>query len=117
MWYKVVNRHVGPFRDNSRNLAVRMNEDDYQRFQRYVTATALYSTTYFRKLIAGERITVRPDENIRGLHTANGMIHSNVEQILRAAKWAGCADTETLQALEYFLTALSREVSALAFLE
>ena len=116
MRYKVVNRHVGPFRDNSRNLAVRMKEDDFQRLQRYVEATALRPTTYFRKLIAGEQITVRPDENIRGLHAANGMIHSNVEQIIRAAKRAGMK-SEVLDELGVLLKKLSEETSKLAFLE
>ena len=115
MRYKAVNRHVGPFRDNSRNLAVRMKEDDFQRFQRYVEATALHPTTYFRKLIAGEQITVRPDENIRGLHAANGMIHSNVEQIIRAGKRTGMK-SEVLDELGLLLKMLSEETSKLAFL-
>lgn len=86
MRYKIKAHKRGPVRDNSRNLAVRMGETDFQLLQRYEAATGLPSTTYFRKLIAGEQICVRPDENVRGLHKANNMIYSNVGQILRAAE-------------------------------
>ena len=92
-----------------------MGEADFQLLQRCEAATGLPSTTYFRKLIAGEQICVRPDENVRGLHKANNMIYSNVGQILRAGRKAGMAG-ETLGELRVLISALSEEVSKLAFL-
>lgn len=115
MRYKIKAHKRGQVRDNSRNLAVRMGEADFQLLQRYEAATGLPSTTYFRKLIAGEQICVRPDENVRGQHKANNMIYSNVRQILRAARQAGMT-SETLGELWVLISALSREVSKLAFL-
>ena len=35
-------------RDNSRNIAVHMTEDQYQRLQRYMGLTRLGITVYFR---------------------------------------------------------------------
>ena len=41
----------GPIRDNSRNLSVRMTEEQYRRLQQYMELTRLKSTAYFCRLI------------------------------------------------------------------
>ena len=46
----------GPMRDNSRNIAVHMTEEQFQRLERYRKMTRHSVTTYFRKLIAGDRL-------------------------------------------------------------
>ena len=115
MRYSIKAHRRGPVRDNSRNLAVRMGWDDFQRLQRYEAASGLPPTTYFRKLITEEQICSRPDESVRGLHNANNMIYSNMEQILRAARRSGM-QSDTLAELRLLLGELSEEVSKLAFL-
>ena len=40
--------------DNSRNLSVRMTEEQHQNLRRYMNLTKLGSTNYFRKLIYGD---------------------------------------------------------------
>lgn len=115
MRYKIKAHKRGPVRDNSRNLAVRMGEADFQLLQRYEAASGLPPTTYFRKLITEEQICSRPDDSVRGLHNANNIIYSNVEQILRAARRSGM-QSDTLAELRLLLGELSEEVSKLAFL-
>ena len=62
-------------RDYSRNIAVHMTEEQYQRLERYRKMTRHSVTTYFRKLIDGDRLLghcfqpenhgVTPDSAIR----------------------------------------------------
>ena len=45
--------------DNSRNLSVRMTEEQHQNLRRYMNLTKLGSTNYFRKLIYGDAFMVQ----------------------------------------------------------
>ena len=81
MRYKV--RPRGPMRDNSRNLSVRMTEEQYQRLCRYLALTGLPVTTYFRKLIAESEIMERPSRIRFRLYEEVNKIDSNIRQILR----------------------------------
>lgn len=81
MRYKV--RPRGPMRDNSRNLSVRMTEEQYQRLCRYLALTGLPVTTYFRKLILGERVRVRLSRFGLNPHPGVNHICSNARQIVR----------------------------------
>ena len=73
----------GPMRDNSRNLAVRMTEEQYQQLQRFMALTHLPVTTYFRHLITGFRITANSIPLERKLYAESNKIYSNVRQIAR----------------------------------
>lgn len=73
----------GPMRDNSKNISVRMTEEQYQRLRRYMALTRLPITTYFRKLIRGDGLRERAFQLQRPLHAGVNMIHSNVMQIAR----------------------------------
>lgn len=46
-------RPQSDLRDNSKNISVRMTEEQFQRLESYRNLTRLPVTTYFRKLIAG----------------------------------------------------------------
>ena len=75
MRYKV--RPRGPMRDNSRNLSVRMTEEQYQRLCRYLALTGLPVTTYFRKLIQRERVRARLSRFGLNPHPGVNHIYSN----------------------------------------
>ena len=49
----------GPMVDNSRNLAVRMTDEQYEMLKRYMDLTNLPVTVYFHHLITGFQITAR----------------------------------------------------------
>lgn len=99
----------GPMRDNSRNIAVHMTEEQYQRLQRYMKMTRTGSTVYFRKLIKGDRMIAHVPELDRSMHSGVNRIHSNVQQIaqnLYACEWA----VETVTELEFLSNKLCEEV-------
>ena len=73
----------GSMRNNSRNLAMRMTEEQYQQLQRFMALTHLPVTTYFRHLITGFRITANSIPLERKLYAESNMIYSNVRQIAR----------------------------------
>ncbi len=89
----------GPMRDNSRNLAVRMTEEQYQQLQRYMALTHLPITTYFRHLITGFRITANSIPLERKLYAESNKIYSNVRQIVRNPKARALGDTQVKQML------------------
>ena len=89
----------GPMRDNSRNLAVRMTEEQYQRLQRFMALTHLPVTTYFRHLITGFRITANSIPLERKLYAESNKIYSNVRQIARNPKARALGDTQVKQML------------------
>ena len=70
-------------RDNSKSISVRMTEEQYQRLLQYLLFTRLHSTTYFRKLIAEERLVCRPPKGDMNPRPASNGIHSNIMQITR----------------------------------
>lgn len=106
MRYKV--RPCGPMRDNSRNLSVRMTEEQYQQLCRYLALTGLPVTTYFRKLILGERIRVRLSRFGLNPHPGVNHIYSNVRQIARNPR-ARESDPEAVRQLEFLAGLLCEE--------
>ena len=78
----------GPIQDNSRNLSVRMTEEQYQRLQRYMELTRLKSTAYFCRLIQEDDFKGRSPKLSHALHTSVNMIlllKNNLEK--RCRKW------------------------------
>ena len=88
-----------PIRDNSRNLAVRMTEEQYHMLQRFMALTHLPITTYFRHLITGFRITANSIPLERKLYAESNMIYSNVRQIARNPRARELGDTQVKQML------------------
>ena len=102
-----------PMRDYSRNLSVRMTEEQYQRLQRYMELTRLKSTAYFCRLIRGDDFKGRSPELNRAMHTSVNMIYSNVRQISRHRK-AKEMDAEAVEQLIFLMDKLCEEVYLLA---
>ena len=76
-------RPRGKLRDNSKNISVRMAEEQFQRLERYRELARLPVTTYFRKLIAESEIMERPSRIRFRLYEEVNKIDSNIRQILR----------------------------------
>ena len=103
----------GPTRDNSRNIAVHMTEEQYQRLQKYMRLTRHGITLYFRKLIHGDRMLGNQAEPERNMHTGVNMIYSNVRQIA-CNRLAKETDAEAVARLEYLADRLSEEIYLLS---
>ncbi len=89
----------GPMRDNSRNLAVRMTETQFQQLQRFMALTHLPVTTYFRHLITGYRITANSIPLERKLYAEINKIYSNIHQIARNPRARELGDEQVKQML------------------
>ena len=76
-------RPQSDLRDNSKNISVRMTEEQFQRLESYRNLTRLPVTTYFRKLIAESEIVERPSRTRFRLYEEVNKIGSNIRQILR----------------------------------
>ena len=99
----------GSIRDNSRNLSVRMTEEQYRRLQRYMELTRLKSTAYFCRLIHGNDFKGRSPKLSHALHTSVNMIYSNVRQITRH-QYAKKLDTEAVAKLDFSMDKLCEEI-------
>ena len=114
MWLNQKTRKVrGPMRDNSRNLSVRMTEDQYQRLRRYLNLTHLNRTTYFRKLIQGDRLKGRAGELNHAMYASVNKIHSNVQQIIRHQR-TGELDGRAVSQMRFLADKLCEEVYLLS---
>ncbi|MBQ9346092.1 MAG: hypothetical protein IJT94_01965 [Oscillibacter sp.] len=102
-----------PVRDNSRNIAVHMTEDQYQRLRRYMELTRLGITVYFRKLIQGERLLGHDPELSRSMYSGVNRIYSNVQQIARNER-ARAMDDEAVRQLVFLTDRLCEEVYLLS---
>lgn len=102
-----------PIRDNSRNISIRMTEEQYQRFQRYMKLTRLTSTTYFRHLIHGNTVKGRSPKLNRAMHTGVNMIYSNMQQITRHQR-AKNLDATTTEKLFFIADRLCEEIYLLS---
>lgn len=100
-------------RDYSRNLSVRMTEEQYRQLQRYMALTSLNSTSYFRGLIQGNDFKGRSPKLNHALHTSVNMIYSNVRQILRHQR-AKEMDAETVGKMAFLMDKLCEEVYLLS---
>lgn len=100
-------------RDYSRNLSVRMTEEQYQRLQRYIKMTKLNSTAYFCRLIQGNEFKGRSPKLNRAMHASVNMICSNVNQISRHQR-ARNMDAESVGKLTFLADKLCEEVYLLS---
>ena len=96
-----------PTRDNSRNLSVRMTEEQYQRLQRYMTMTRLYST------VPEVHFKGRSPNLNHALHASVNKIYSNVQQILRHQK-AGELDGRAVSQMRFLADKLCEETYLLS---
>lgn len=102
-----------PMRDNSRNLSVRMTEEQYQQLQRYMGLTKLNSTAYFRCLIQENDFKGRSPKLNHALHTSVNRIYSNVNQISRHQR-AKDMDVDAVGKLAFLMDKLCEEVYLLS---
>ena len=100
-------------RDYSRNIAVHMTEEQYQRLKRYREMTRCGVMTYFRKLIDGDRILAHSKELSHSMHRGVNMIHSNVRQIARCQRATEIAP-ESVRTLVFLADKLCEEVFLLS---
>ena len=100
-------------RDYSRNLSVRMTEEQYQRLRQYMKLTRLNSTAYFCSLIRGDDFRGRSPKLNHALHASVNMIYSNVRQITRH-RYAKDLDAKTVSKLDFLMDKLCEEVYLLA---
>ena len=100
-------------RDYSRNISVRMTEEQYQRLQRYMGMTRLHSTAYFCRLIQGGEFKGRSPKLNHALHASVNRIYSNVKQITRHQR-ARDMDTETIGKLAFLMDKVCEEVYLLS---
>ena len=108
------NRKVrGSTQDCSRNLSVRMTEEQYQRLRQYMKLTRLNSTAYFCRLIRKDDFKGRSPKLNHALHTSVNMIYSNVRQITRH-RYAKDLDAKTVAKLDFLMDKLCEEVYLLA---
>lgn len=84
--------------DNSKYITVRLNDEQYALLREYMEKNSLKQTTYFRKLIDGEAITVEFRRRGSDPYAAANMIYSNVRQIARNPL-ALSADEESVKRL------------------
>lgn len=98
-----------PMRDYSRNLSVRMTEEQYRQLQRYMGLTRLKSTAYFCRLIQENEFKGRSPGLNRAMHTSVNMIYSNVRQISRHQR-AKEMDAEAVEKLTFLMDKLCEEI-------
>ena len=110
----LLNRKVrSPMRDYSRNLSVRMTEQQYQCLRQYMKLTHLNSTAYFCRLIQGNDLMGRFPKLNRAMHTSVNMIYSNVQQISRHQSAKGM-DADAVAKLVFLMDKLCEEIYLLA---
>lgn len=110
----LLNREVrSPVRDYSRNLSVRMTEEQYQRLRQYMELTHLNSTAYFCRLIQENDFIGRFPELNRAMHASVNMIYSNVQQISRHQRAMGM-DADAVAKLVFLMDKLCEEIYLLA---
>lgn len=102
-----------PKKDYSRNLSVRMTEEQYQRLRQYMKLARLNSTAYFCRLIREDEFKGRFPELNRAMHASVNMIYSNVLQISRHQR-ARVMDTEAIGKLVFLADRLCEEIYLLA---
>ncbi len=99
--------------DNSRNIAVRMTEAQYQQLQKYMKLTRLNSTNYFRKLIIEDPFKGHSRELNHALHASLNKIYSNIQQITRHQRTRDL-DAKAVAQILFLTDKLCEEVYLLA---
>ena len=100
-------------RDNSRNIAVHMTEEQFQRLEHCRKMTRHGVTLYFRKLICGDRLLAHSTELSRVMYKGVNMIHSNVRQIARCPQ-AKAMDKKSVKKLLFLADKLCEETYLLS---
>lgn len=100
-------------RDNSKNLSVRMTEEQYKRLQRYMGLTRLKSTAYFCRLINKTKFNGVSRELNHAMHTSVNMIYSNIKQISHHQR-AKDMDTDAVAKLLFLTDKLCEEIYLLS---
>ena len=86
-----------------------MSDEDYALLQFYLSQTPLKQSTYFRKLITGEKLLGCNSKHLGSLHAAYNMIFSNVMQIIRKVPEYGIS-REKVRELEMLMQQLGDEI-------
>lgn len=73
----------GPMKDISRNLAVRMTDEQYELLKRYMELTSLPVTVYFHHLITAYQIKARSLDFARPIYYEDNKIYQNLMQLKR----------------------------------
>ena len=73
----------GTMKDISRNLAVRMTDEQYELLQRYMALTNHKVTVYFHHLITGYQIKARSLDFARPIYYEDNKIYQNLMQLKR----------------------------------
>lgn len=102
-----------PKKDYSRNISIRMTEEQYRRLQQYMKLARLNSTAYFCRLIREDEFQGRFPELTRAMHASVNMIYSNVLQITRHQR-TGEMDAEATRKLVFLTDKLCEEIYLLA---
>ena len=102
----------GPMRDNSRNIAVHMTEEQYKRLQNYMKLTRHGITLYFRKLIHGDKIMENRTGMRRDIFAGVNMIDANVRQIVRNS-YARELDEQSVESMKFLAKKLCDEIYCL----
>ena len=102
-----------PIRDNSKNISVRMTEEQYQRLQRYMELTRLNSTAYFCRLVNKTKFNGFSRELNHAMHAGVNMIYSNVKQISRHQRTRDM-DTDAVTKLLFLTDKLCEEIYLLS---
>lgn len=102
-----------PKKDYSRNLSVRMTEEQYQCLRQYMKLTRLNSTAYFCRLIQGNEFKGRFPKLNHAMHASINMIYSNVRQISRHQR-AKEMDSEFVGKLTFLMDKLCEEIYLLS---
>lgn len=96
-------------RDNSRNIAIHMTQEQFRRLERYRKMTRHGVTLYFRKRICGDRLLAHSTELSRVMHKGVNMIHSNGRQIARCPQ-SKAMDEESVRRLLFLADKLCEEM-------
>ena len=106
----------GPMVDNSRNLAVRMNDEQYELLKRYMELTNLRITVYFHHLITGYQITARSLDVARPIFYEDNKIYQNLMQLSRNPR-ANQIGASQLQVALFLWKKISHETYLLTSME
>ena len=106
----------GPMKDISRNLAVRMTDEQYEMLKRYMDFTSLPVTVYFHHLITGYQIKARSLDFARPIYYEDNKIYQNLMQLQRNPR-ANQIGAEQLQMASFLWKKISHETYLLTSME